>query len=95
MITVSYSDRSAEFVVEPEHGRRVVFTVEERTIDLRDVHGGWGHRPVRRFVVGLKGSRGVGFSHHMTFELACHRALVRANRYDKAYAVPRGLARSA
>lgn len=80
----------ATFRAEPAHGRPVTFEVRYRTID---VSTGWGRNMQDRYVVGLLGSDGDGFSHHTTFETACARALTRARRFEAAYSKPRPVAR--
>lgn len=88
MIAVEFEEKRAEAVVSPTFGRRVVFVVEWRQLDV-----GVSHRRLSyRYVVGLKGSTGQGFSHHTRFDDACSRLLSRARRYDRAYSKPRGLA---
>jgi hypothetical protein len=79
-IEVEINESDATFIVDPEHGHRVVFEVRWR-------------RPkgaaTERFVVGLKGSDGEGFSAHVLFDRACRSALWRARRYQKAFSKPR------
>jgi hypothetical protein len=90
---VEYNEDSAEFATEPEHGKPVTFVVTSRRINVAKANGSyWSKRYAGRFVVGLKGSAGDGFSHHSTFEAACKSALYRARRYERAYSTPRGLA---
>lgn len=75
----------------PEYGRPVTFEVRRRKVKV----GGGGYwtppRAEQRYVVGLKGSDGDGFSTHLSFETACSRALSRARRYEQAYSKPRGV----
>lgn len=89
-IEVTYGEDSAEFVTRPEFGRPVTFVVTSRAINVAKATGSYVMpRRADRFVVGLKGSNGDGFSHHTTFDAACRSALHRARRYEKAYSVPR------
>lgn len=93
MIDVEIGTGYACAIVEPEHGRRVVFEVRLRSLKVRR-QSGW---PYTRdtgnvYVVGLKGSDGEGFAHHHSFERAVQGMLSRARRYAKAYSVPRGVA---
>lgn len=81
----------ATFATQPEHGRPVTFVVTSRTINVAR-YSAWGKRYETRYVVGLKGSDGNGFSHHTSFEVAVRNALSRAHRYVKAYSRPRGQA---
>ena len=83
--------REAGAIVSAEFGKGVVFVVEWRLCDV-----GARHRRMEwRYVLGLKGSTGQGFSHYMSFDRACSALLSRARRYDRAYSKPRGLARAA
>lgn len=92
MIEVEVNDQDATFVVEPEHGRRVVFEVRHREVHVsRRTSGIYMGTPRLRWVVGLKGSDGDGLSAHSSFERALRSALWRARRYERAYSVPRGV----
>lgn len=86
-LTVEIDTDHATFVVDPPYGSRVVFEVRLRdiTIDCRYTRT----RLNDRYVVGLKGSNGNGFSQHLSFERACAAALSRARRYDRAYSIAR------
>ena len=77
-------------MTQPEHGRPVTFVVTSRQVNV--ARAAWGKRYETRYVVGLKGSGGNGFSHHTSFEVAVRHALARARRYELAYSRPRGLA---
>lgn len=92
-LEVSIESHSAVFVARPEHGRPVTFVVEQRDVNVANTTRSyyWAKRIASRYVVGLKGSTGNGFSHHVSFDEACKRALSRARRYDKAYSVPRSV----
>lgn len=85
MITAEYSEDGAQFTVEPEHGKRVVFDVRFREVAIGRQ---WHRKYEKRFVVGLAGSAGDGFSQHLSYEAAVKRALSRARQYEKAYARP-------
>ena len=87
---VEINAEDATVSVAPEYGRRVVFEVRPRTIDISSASS-WGRNRKRRYVVGIKGSNGAGFSHHVSFEAAVRSALYRGRRYDKAYSSPRGI----
>jgi hypothetical protein len=70
-------DDSATLTVRSPLGQRVTFDVRQRRIR------GAG---TERFIVGLKGSDGAGFSQHNTFDTAFRAALSRARRYDRSLA---------
>lgn len=70
-------DDTAILVVSSPLGQRVAFDVRQRRIR------GAGSE---RFIVGLKGSDGEGFSNHTTFDTAFRAALSRARRYDRSLA---------
>jgi hypothetical protein len=77
------TDNYATFTVSSPLGQRVTFDVRFRSVRIGS--GGWsGNAHGVRYVVGLKGSDGQGFSAHTTFEIACRAALSRARRYEKA-----------
>lgn len=80
----------ATITASPEYGRAVTFEVRWR--DVRLGNDWYNRRREPRFVVGLLGSDGAGFSQHVSFERAVSACLSRARRYDKAYSVPRGIA---
>ena len=83
-VTVN-TDDTATFTVTGPQGQRVTFDVRYRRVRIGS--GGWSGKSYgRRFVVGLKGSDGDGFSAHTTFDIACRSALARARRYEKACA---------
>jgi hypothetical protein len=92
-IDVTIESDRATFAARPPHGRPVTFVVEQRDVNVANPTRSyyWSKRIAPRFVVGLKGGNGNGFSHHTSFEEACKRALSRARRYDKAYSQPRGV----
>lgn len=76
-------DDSATFTVSSPLGQRVTFDVRYRSVQVG--RGGWAGKSYgTRYVVGLKGSDGQGFSAHNDFEVACRAALSRARRYEKA-----------
>lgn len=78
-------DNTATFTVSSPLGQRVTFDVRFRPVRIG--RGGWsGNARGLRYVVGLKGSDGEGFSAHTTFDIACRAALARARRYDQALA---------
>ncbi|HJR88951.1 MAG TPA: hypothetical protein VJ782_02195 [Aeromicrobium sp.] len=92
-IDVVIEQDAATFAVRPPFGKPVTFVVTEKNVNVSRQTGSFvARREAPRFVVGLKGSHGNGFSHHTTFEAACSRALSRARRYDRAYSVPRRVA---
>jgi hypothetical protein len=70
-------DDTATLTVHSPLGQRVTFDVRQRRIR------GAG---AERFIVGLKGSDGQGFSQHTTFDTAFRAALSRARRYDRSLA---------
>lgn len=70
-------DDTATLTVRSPLGQRVTFDVRQRRIR------GAG---TARFIVGLKGSDGEGFSQHNDFEPAFRAALSRARRYDRSLA---------
>lgn len=93
MIEATITEDGAVYAVRPDHGKPVTFVVTLRNIDVSNRNGSyWSKRFADRFVVGLKGSTGHGFSHHTTLEAACRSAHYRARRYERAYSVPRGVA---
>lgn len=57
MIDVEIGTAYASAVVEPEHGRRVVFEVRVRSLVTRDKYG-WKRHVNDAYVIGLKGSEG-------------------------------------
>jgi hypothetical protein len=76
-------DDTATFTVSSPLGQRVTFDVRFRSVQIG--RSGWGGRTYgERYVVGLKGSDGDGFSAHTSFEVACRAALSRARRYEKS-----------
>lgn len=87
---VDINTEDACVIVSPDYGRRVTFEVRRRTIDISSGDS-WRSNRKSRFVVGIKGSEGRGFSHHVSFEAAIKSVLYRARRYDKAYSKPRGI----
>lgn len=70
-------DDTATLTVSSPLGQRVTFDVRERYVR--------GRGP-KRFIVGLKGSDGEGFSAHKTFDTAFRSALSRARQYDRSLA---------
>jgi len=93
-IVATYEEDGALFVVEPEYGCRVVFEVSRRRAPVGP-RSTWGtQRCESRYVVGLKGSNGNGFSTHVSYEAACKAARIRAQKYERAYSRPRGLVRA-
>ncbi|HKY58338.1 MAG TPA: hypothetical protein VJL80_09895 [Aeromicrobium sp.] len=92
-IDVTINENTAEYVVRPTHGRPVTFVVEFRTAIISGARSVYRRsQSGNRYVVGLKGSTGAGFSTHTSFEAACRSALSRARKYAKAYSIPRGVA---
>jgi len=92
-IEVTIDSDAAVLVARPPYGKPVTFVVEQRDVNVaRPVRSYYLNKRIApRFVVGLKGGNGDGFSHHTSFEEACKRAISRARRYDRAYSVPRGV----
>lgn len=82
----------ALLAVRPPHGRPVTFEVRLRSVKIGA--SSWSRSRADRYVVGLKGSDGDGFSTHVSFEAACRAALRRARTYHAAYERPRGVAAS-
>lgn len=84
-------EHSAHIETRPEFGKPVTFVVQRKVTEIGRGRGYWSPRTDERYVVGLKGSSGSGFSQHKSFDTACRAALSRARRYHEAYSVPRGL----
>jgi len=81
----------ATFRAEPEHGQPVTFEVRFREVTVSSATWPYRRNVSGKFVVGLIGSTGAGFAQFRSFEKACSSALSRARRYERAYAVPRGV----
>lgn len=76
-------DDTATFTVSSPLGQRVTFDVRFRRVQIG--RGGWSGKSYgERYVVGLKGSDGDGFSAHTSFDVACRAALSRARRYERS-----------
>jgi hypothetical protein len=87
-IETRYEEDEARIRVVPEHGKAITFVVDRRRAPVTR-----SLACETRYVVGLRGSGGNGFSTHTSYEAACRSALSRATRYGKAYAKARGVAR--
>jgi hypothetical protein len=91
---VEFGEDTARAVVTPEFGRRAVFVVERRKVDVAR-RNSWRKNMKYRWVVALEGSRDEsGFTHLTSFDAACRSLLHRARRFDRAYSVPRGIGRA-